>query len=68
MEASQLKLFSDKVEKLLEYCQKLESDNLALKTQQDEWNGERIKLMQKNDLAKNKIESMISRLKSLEQS
>ncbi|MFT6121641.1 MAG: cell division protein ZapB [Oleiphilaceae bacterium] len=68
MEASQLKLFSDKVEKLLVYCQKLESDNTALKTQQDEWNGERIKLIQKNDLAKNKIESMISRLKSLEQS
>jgi len=68
MEASQLKLFSDKVEKLLEYCQQLESDNSALKTQQDEWSGERIKLMQKNDLAKNKIESMIGRLKSLEQS
>jgi len=68
MEASQLKQFSDKVEKLLEYCQKLESDNSVLKAQQDEWSGERIKLMQKNDLAKNKIESMIGRLKSLEQS
>ena len=68
MEASQLKLFSDKVEKLLEYCQKLESDNSFLKAQQDEWSGERIKLMQKNDLAKNKLESMIGRLKSLEQS
>ncbi|MFT7371987.1 MAG: cell division protein ZapB [Oleiphilaceae bacterium] len=67
MEASQLKLFSDKVEKLIEYCQKLESDNSLLKAQQDEWSGERIKLMQKNDLAKNKIESMIGRLKSLEQ-
>jgi cell division protein ZapB len=68
MEASQLKLFSEKVDKLLEYCQKLESDNTALKAQHDEWSGERIKLMQKNDLAKNKIESMIGRLKSLEQS
>ena len=68
MEASKLKLFSDKVQKLLEHCQELESDNSALKAQQDEWSGERIKLMQKNDLAKNKIESMIGRLKSLEQS
>lgn len=67
MEASQLKVFSDKVEQLLAYCQKLESDNSTLKAQQDEWSGERIKLMQKNDLAKNKIESMIGRLKSLEQ-
>jgi cell division protein ZapB len=68
MEASQLKLFSDKVEQLLEHCQRLESDNSALKAQQNEWSDERIKLMQKNDLAKNKIESMIGRLKSLEQS
>ena len=50
------------------HCQKLESDNAALKAQQEEWSGERIKLLQKNDLAKNKIESMIGRLKSLEQS
>jgi len=68
MEASQIKIFSDKVEKLLVHCQKLESDNAALKAQQEEWSGERIKLLQKNDLAKNKIESMIGRLKSLEQS
>ena len=68
MEASQIKIFTDKVEQLLAHCQKLESDNAALKTQQDEWSSERIKLLQKNDLAKNKIESMIGRLKSLEQS
>jgi len=68
MEASQIKIFSDKVEQLLVHCQKLESDNTALKAQQEEWSGERIKLLQKNDLAKNKIESMIGRLKSLEQS
>jgi len=67
MEASQIKVFSSKVEELLAYCQKLETDNVALKTTQDEWQSERSKLLQKNDLAKNKIESMIGRLKALEQ-
>jgi len=68
MEASQIKIFSNKVEELLAYCQKLEADNITLKTTQDEWQSERTKLLQKNDLAKNKIESMIGRLKALEQS
>lgn len=68
MEPSQIKLFSEKVEQLLAHCQKLESDNNLLKSQQEDWNGERVKLLQKNDLAKNKIESMIGRLKSLERS
>ena len=66
MEASQLKTFSSKVEELLAYCQKLEADNQALKSQQDEWHSERTRLLQKNDLAKNKIESMIGRLKAME--
>ncbi len=68
MEASQIKTFSSKVEELLAYCKKLESDNQALKSQQEEWQTERTRLLQKNDLAKNKIESMIGRLKSLEHS
>jgi len=67
MEGSQIKTLSGKVEKLLRYCQALETDNLSLKSQQDDWQSERTKLMQKNDLAKNKIESMIGRLKAMEQ-
>ena len=67
MEASQIKTFSAKVEQLLAYCQKLEADNTTLKALQNEWLSERTKLLQKNDLAKTKIESIISRLKAMEQ-
>ena len=67
MEASQIKTFSAKVEQLLAYCQKLEADNSTLKALQNEWLSERTKLLQKNDLAKSKIESIISRLKAMEQ-
>ncbi len=67
MEASQIKTFSAKVEQLLAYCQKLEADNTTLKALQNEWLSERTKLLQKNDLAKSKIESIINRLKAMEQ-
>jgi len=67
MEASQIKTFSAKVEQLLAYCQKLEADNTTLKALQNEWLSERTKLLQKNDLAKTKIESIINRLKAMEQ-
>ena len=63
-----LERLNDKVEQLLSYCSKLEDDNQNLRAMQDDWNSERSKLMQKNDLARNKIEAMIGRLKSLEQS
>jgi len=68
MEESHIRSFSDKVEQLLAHCKKLESDNAALRELQEEWHSERAKLLQKNDLARNKIEAMIGRLKALEQS
>lgn len=68
MEGSRLKSFSDKVDQLINYCQKLESDNAALREQQEEWQNERNRLIQKNNLARNKIEAMIGRLKALEHS
>ena len=66
MEESRIQAFSAKIDKLLAHCQKLETDNAALREQQEDWHSERAKLMQKNDLAKNKIEAMIGRLKALE--
>lgn len=67
MERSTLQRFSDKIDKLLEHCNALEADNASLKALQEDWHNERAKLLQKNDLARNKIEAMIGRLKTLEQ-
>jgi len=67
MPQSRIQSLSEKVENLLSHCKKLESDNAALREIQEELHGERARLMQKNDLARNKIESMIGRLKALEQ-
>jgi len=67
MEVSQLQQLNDKLDLLLAKYRKLESDNNALKSMQEDWQQERMKLLQKNDLARSKIEAMISRLKALEQ-
>lgn len=67
MEESRLQSFSEKFDKLLAHVKQLESDNAALREQQEDWHNERATLLQKNDLAKNKIEAMIGRLKALEQ-
>ncbi|MBQ0831784.1 MULTISPECIES: TIGR02449 family protein [unclassified Marinobacter] len=66
MEQSEVQALADKLDKLIEHCQKLEQDNATLRQLQDGWNRERGQLMQKNDLAKNKIEAMIGRLRALE--
>lgn len=67
MEQSEVQALADKLDKLIERCQKLEQDNAALRELQDSWNRERTQLLHKNDLAKNKIEAMIGRLRALEQ-
>jgi cell division protein ZapB len=56
-----------KVEELIELCAVLSRENRALRTQQQNWTTERAKLIEKNELAKSRVESMIVRLKSLEQ-
>lgn len=57
----------EKVEELIELCTVLGRDNRALRTQQENWTTERAKLIEKNELAKSRVESMITRLKTLEQ-
>ncbi len=56
------------VNQLLEAFQKCQAENELLKDKLLTLNSEKLQLMQKNDQAKNRLESMISRLKTLEQS
>lgn len=55
------------VRELIELCTILGRENRALRTQQQNWTTERAKLIEKNELAKSRVESMITRLKALEQ-
>jgi len=67
MDQSQLQQLSEKLDQLITRSRKLEAENEHLRQVQEDWQQERIQLMQKNDLARNKVEAMISRLRALEQ-
>ena len=54
------------VRELIELTNTLSRENQALRNQQRNWTAERAKLIEKNELAKSRVESMITRLKALE--
>jgi cell division protein ZapB len=56
-----------KVDALLALCDQLYRENAKLKSSQSKWQEERVKLREKNELARSRVDNMISRLKSLEQ-
>ena len=62
----QLNQLENQVDELLVLTQVLSKENRALRAQQKNWSTERAKLIEKNELAKNRVESMITRLKALE--
>ena len=50
-----------------ELCDKLKRKQTLLETERENWSQERGRLLEKNEMAKAKIEAMILRLKSLKQ-
>ncbi|OED48333.1 TIGR02449 family protein [Endozoicomonas sp. (ex Bugula neritina AB1)] len=56
-----------KIEYLVSLCQQLQADNRRLQHQQKTWRVEKAQLMEKNDLARHKIEAMLGRVRALEQ-
>lgn len=55
-----------KLEQLVRRYQQLEAENRNLRKQEQEWISERSRLMEKNELARSRIESLITRLKQFE--
>jgi cell division protein ZapB len=56
-----------KVVELINKYELLLDENQKLRDHQEAWKAERTLLLRKNDLARTKVEAMISRLKALEQ-
>ncbi|KQQ53857.1 hypothetical protein ASF84_18815 [Pseudomonas sp. Leaf127] len=56
-----------RLELLLERVEQLKGQNAFLLTQEKTWREERAHLIEKNEIARQKVESLISRLKALEQ-
>lgn len=66
MEEPDINTLTLKVVQLIELCDRLQVQNQHLHAQEKSWREERLQLIEKNDLARQKVEAMISRLKSLE--
>jgi cell division protein ZapB len=66
VQGDHLSVLEDQVDDLLTLAQVMSKENKALRVQQQNWTSERAKLIEKNELAKNRVESMITRLKALE--
>ena len=56
-----------RIDELIALCDEFEKKQSAMDLDRDTWLQERTRLLEKNELAKAKIEAMIMRLKSLEQ-
>ena len=56
-----------KIDELIELCDKLKDENILLKNRQDLLVEERARLIEKTELAKSRVESMLIRLKAMEQ-
>ena len=66
MSSPSLALLEEKIDALIELCEALAVENQALRTKQQSLTVDRAKLIEKNELAKTRVESMINRLKALE--
>ena len=66
MSSPGLALLEEKIDALIELCEALASENQTLKAKQQSLTVDRARLIEKNELAKTRVESMISRLKALE--
>lgn len=64
--ANQIQALALRLDRLLETTQKLAAENKALKQKFEQINSERTLLQSKNELARNRVQSMLGRLNELE--
>lgn len=63
----EIKDLEAKIDELIQLCDELARKNATLATDRDNWAQEKSRLLEKNEMAKSKVEAMIMRLKALEQ-
>lgn len=66
MAVNPVKELEKKIDELISLCRELNLENGALKAQVAGWQDERKDLIDKNELARSKVEAMIDRLRSME--
>jgi cell division protein ZapB len=58
----------EKIDALVDLCAAMKRENQILRNNEHNWQTERQQLLENNKLAKSRLEAVLNRLKSLEQS
>ena len=66
MHEAELQTLMRKIEKLLDIHEDLREQNKTMRAAEASWQAERAKLIQKNEIARRKVNEMITRLQTLE--
>ena len=66
MAENQLKVLEQKIDQLIGLCNDLNRENQLLKAENAGWLQERQDLIDKNEMARSKVEAMIDRLRTME--
>lgn len=67
MSDSSFKSLEAKVDALIQLCGEMKNENQRLREKEHEWQLERTNLLNKNQLAKSRLEKVLERLKTLQQ-
>lgn len=62
----EIKDLEAKIDELIQLCDELERKHAMMEADRESWLQERTRLLEKNEMAKSKVEAMILRLKALE--
>ena len=65
MSDSSLNKLEQKIDRLINLCARLQQENESLREREASLLKERSKLLEKNEMARNRVETMITRLKGL---
>ncbi len=63
----ELKRLEYRIDELIRTVERLKEENRSLRAQQRSLSTERAQLIEKNELARSRVEAMINRLKAMEQ-
>ena len=66
MDTLDTRALEEKVDHLIRICNRLEDENRALRDQQNSLVAERAALVEKSELARSRVEAMITRLRAME--
>ena len=64
--SEQIEVLASQVQQLIEFCERLKLDNQSLREKSHSLVVEKANLIEKNEMAQRRVESMIVRLKAME--